>query len=143
MAPRYNSFQNLPPEVADRLRKRIIVGRDKYSKNIPKGTSIEERRDPEYTEEELTDIIRAFTIFNDAVRRGLPNQLYQMLAKTLDSCIGERAYAAHLIWYAHEDEGQMAKEAAQGFADTVKKEIDKRSKWHQGQFDREYFLGKE
>lgn len=121
----YQGFQDLPPEIAEILKKKIVEG--------------EECKSPDYTKEKLEQIVNAFNLFNNAVKRGLPNQLYQMMVKTLDTEIAQRAYAANAIWYAHEGD-ELAKGAIQEFADRLKAEIDKRVDWDNEQFHREYFL---
>jgi len=147
MKTRYNSFENLPSEVAERLRKRIVEGEEKYRPKIPEGASVEERfsiisdscKNPDYTEEELERIVDAFTIFNSAVQKGIPNDLYEMLVKALDTEIAQKAYAAGAVWYAHEGDG-VAKEAVQRFANNIKAKIDRRADWNEERFHKEYFL---
>ena len=149
MAPKYHSFQDLPTEVADRLKVRIVEGEQRQYPATPEDATMDERmadhveafKNPDYTEEQLASIVDAFTVFNTAVKRGLPNQLYQMMARTLDTEIAQRAHAAGTIWYAHEDDGSMAKEQIQRFVDMVEAEIDKRADWKEEEFHREYFLG--
>ena len=92
MAPKYHSFQDLPTEVADRLKVRIVEGEQRQYPATPEDATMDERmadhveafKNPDYTEEQLASIVDAFTVFNTAVKRGLPNQLYQMMARTLD-----------------------------------------------------------
>ncbi len=146
MTIKYHGFQDLPVEVAERLKTRIIEGERKQYPVIRKDASIDEiicaqreaERNPDYTEEELVAIIDAFMIFNTAVKRGLPNQLYQMLARSLDTTIAQIAYAARAIWNAH-DGCDLAKYYVQELADELKAEIDKRADWSEEQFTREYW----
>lgn len=148
MVLKYVAFQNLPSSVARRLEKRIVEGTDHLE--LPEDASTTERArlidesfaNPEYTEAQLTEIADAFTTLNNAVRDGLPNQLYTMFARALDKEFAQRAHAAGAIWYAHEDDGRMAKEAVQKFADNVKRAIDRRADWEEERFHKEYFLGR-
>lgn len=150
MTIKYRSFQDLPLDVTKKLKKRMVEGGNRQYPAIPEDASMDERmcvhreafRDPDYTKEELEKIVEAFILFNNAVKRGLPNQLYLMMTQTLDSEIAQRAHAANTIWYAHEDDGGMAKEAVQKFADEVKAEIDRRTDWDTEQFHKEYLLGR-
>jgi hypothetical protein len=145
MEKKYTGFQDLPKEVTERLEKRIAeaIPRPK----IPEGTSTEEAirliklhvQDRDYSERELEEIVDAFNIFNNAVLKGLPNQLYQIMVRVLDSEIAKRAYAAYAIWYAHEGI-ELAKKEVQSFADRIKAEINKRAEWTEDQFHDEYFL---
>ena len=138
MSEKYQSFKDLPPEVAERLRKKLVEegGSKAYMKSIrEQGIA-----GPDYTEEELSDIVDAFNTVNLAVMRGLPNQLYQMLARAVDSELARKAYAKRLIWLAHEDDDQ-AEQHLQAFARCVRAAIDKRGdEWD---FNGEYFLHKE
>jgi len=143
---KYSGFEDLPAEVAERLKRQIISGKrvcTQISKDAtPQEISdafLEDTKNPDYNYKQLAQIVDAFTLFNNAVGRGLPNQLYQMLAQTLDSDIAKVAYAAHIIWYAHEG-SKSAKEALREFTNLVKAEIDKRAGWTEEQFDKEYFL---
>jgi hypothetical protein len=150
MPTKYRSFQDLPTVIAKRLKARIVEGSARRGPAIPEDDSMDERirahrgafRDPDYDEDQLAAIVDAFVLFNNAVKRGLPNQLYQMMARALDTEIAGRAYAANAIWYAHEG-GDLAKDYVQAFADEVKAEIDKRARWGQERFHREYFLDRE
>lgn len=147
MNPKYQSFEDLPSDVADRLKGRLGEGGQRQSPNLPENATREEviashRRaygNPDYTEEQLAAIVDAFNIFNSAVKRGLPDQLYQMMARVLDSPLAMQAYAARAVWYAHEG-GDLAKDSVQEFADEVKAEIDRREGWDEEQFHEEYFL---
>lgn len=147
MERKYTGFKDLPIEVAQRLEKRIEEGRRKLK--IPRGISTEEAirlvqinvQDKDYSEKELEEIIDAFNVFNNATSKGLPNQLYQMIVKSLDVSLAGKAYAAHSIWYAHEGE-ELAKVQIQEFANFVKSEIDKRKDWDEEDFHKEYFLNR-
>lgn len=127
----YHGFQDLPTEIAEKLKKRIVAGEEWDTVSAPR-----------YTQKELERIIDAFTLFNNAVKKGLPNQIYQMMVKSLDAEIAQKTYAASAIWYAHEGD-ELAKEAVQNFADKLKAEINKRVNWNNKQFHKEYFLSKE
>ena len=145
MEGRYSGFKDLPADVAKRLEKRIADAMPKLK--IPKDVPIEEsmrlieehHRDRIYSEKELEEIVDAFSVFNNAVLKGLPNQLYGVMIKTLDSKIGRMAYASYAIWCAYEGE-ESAKEEVQSFADWIKAEIDRRAGWTTGQFNDEYCL---
>jgi len=149
MPVEYAGFQDLPLEVVKRLKERIIQSEEKRFPDIPKHASMKERirilqeacKNPNYTEKQLDEIVAAFMVFNNAVQGGLPNQLYHMMTKTLDTSIAQKAHAANAIWYAHEGDG-LAKEAIQRFADGVKEQIDKRTAWNEEQFHKEYFLNR-
>ena len=149
MKMKYQSFQDLPPDVAEMLKKRLVDGETKYKPRIPEDASLEEKIrihqeaciDPSYMQEELEQIVDGFILFNNAVRKGLPNQLYQMMTTTLNMDIAMRAYAAFIIWYAHDGE-KSAKNTARQFAKYVIEEIDKRADWDEGQFHDEHFLNR-
>jgi len=149
MEKKYRSFQDLSAEVVERLKKRIVEGEERYRIKVPKNASVKEFiqviqaevRDPNYSGEELEKIVDAFTLFNGVVIKGLPNQLYQMMVKVLDTDIALRAYATHAIWYAHEGD-ELAKDQIQAFADRLKREIDKRVDWDEEEFHREYYLNR-
>lgn len=146
----YDSFQDLPPAVAEKLKDRLWEGDQQHYPSIPEDATLDERmaahseafRNPVYTEEQLEAIADAFTVFNNAVKRGLPNQLYQMMARVLDTEIAQRAHAAHAIWYAHEG-GDLAKDHVRAFSKRVQAEINRREDWEEEQFHREYFLKRE
>ena len=95
---------------------------------------------PDYTEEELNKIIDAFCVFQKAVKRGLPNQLFEMLYRAMDAEFGRKAYAAYILWCTYEDDGAWAKEAIQSFANDVKAEIGRRAGWSTEQHNKEYRL---
>lgn len=150
MSKKYQSFKDLPPEVAERLRMLIVAGQKSAFPQMREDASIDERmlayneamKNPEYTEKQLVDLVEAFTLVNNAVERGLPNQLYDMFARALDPVLVEIAYKKHLIWYGHEGDGTQAKCEAKQFSDEVKKEIDKRAYWDEEQFQEEHQLNK-
>ena len=150
MAPKYRSFEDLPTEVAERFKNQIVKGEERQYPSISKDASMDEimlagtayqetLKNPNYTEKQLEKIVDAFTILNTAVKKGLPNQLYQMIVKTIDPVISKKAYESHAIWYAHED-GDYAKDRVQEFADEVKAKIDERKDWDLKQFHMEYLL---
>lgn len=128
-------FESLKPAVAEKLKGKLIAGDRKCSKEAREASY----EDPEYTEAELLEIVESFTKFNNAVKRGLPNELYRMMTRLLAPDLAERAHASAAIWDAHED-AEEAKVQAQRFADAVKAEIDKRKDWDVEQFYRERFL---
>ena len=145
MEERYQGFQDLPIDIAQRLERKITEARPRLE--IPEGTSAEEAmrliqeqvKNRNYSERELEEIVNAFNVFNNAVVSGLPNQLYQIMIRALNSEIGRRAYAANAIWYAHEGR-ELAKEEVQSFANWIKAQIDSRVDWTEDQFDEEYLL---
>ena len=150
MAPKYHSFEDLPTEVAERFKTQIVKCEERPCPPISDNASIDEImlagtayqetfKNPDYTEEQLEKTVDAFTILNTPVKRGFPNQLYQMIVKTLDPERSKKAYESHAIWYAHEG-GDLAKNQAQEFTDKVKAEIDERKEWGLKQFHIGYFL---
>ena len=142
MGGRHRGFQDLPTEVAQRLERRIIDGTRRGE--IPESASTEEairliyrhHEDKDYSERELEEIVDAFNAFNNAVRRGLPNQLYQTMIKALNFEIGREAYAAYAVWFAHEGP-EYAKEEAQLFANWIKNQVDERAEWDEERFHAE------
>lgn len=131
MATKYQSFKDLPLEVAERLKRLIIAGEEAYHRS---GFT-----DPSYTEEELSEITKAFSLFNNAAKKGLPNQLYEMLARILSDGLVTKSYKLKMIWHAHGDP-ESVQELVQAVADEIKSEIDKRENWDEEQFHEEYLL---
>ena len=43
MAPKYHGFQDLPPEVAERLKERIWQGEQRECPDIPEDATMDER----------------------------------------------------------------------------------------------------
>lgn len=146
MGKKYLGFKDLPPDVAERLRLKIlenkIIPPDLPDLSSPDDMSrfSQEIKDPKYTQSDLIKIIEAFSRFNNAVQRGLPNQLYEMFFKTLDSNFGRLAYAAYLLWCTYEDRGETAKQMVKEFAEQMNTEIDKRSGWSLERHNKEYRL---
>ncbi len=87
----------------------------------------------EWTEDELNQIVDAFTKFNLAIRQGIPKALFNMLAKRADVGLAEETYKNHAIWYAHEGI-EFATESVRDFSHKVIKEIKKTKNWQPQQY---------
>ena len=128
---KFKSFEKLPPELAEELKQKLIAGdRKSYE---------EDERKPEYTPEQLKAIVDGFVTFNNAVRNGLPDDLYGMFSRQLDSAIAIRAHREMLVWLAHEG-GDQPKQRARQFAERVEAEVDERADWDEEKFHEEKFL---
>jgi|SRR3989344_8878042 len=142
MERKYSTFTDLPPEVVKRLKKRLNDAESEH--RLPENPPPQDferylqecRKDRSYSEGELEQIVDSFVRFNNAVMGGLPNQIYQMMIKSLDVDLAKRAYAAYLIWCGYEGI-DTAKDFVKGFADMVNGELDKRANWSLDDFNRE------
>ena len=73
---KYSGFEDLPAEVAERLKRQIISGKrvcTQISKDAtPQEISdafLEDTKNPDYNYKQLAQIVDAFTLFNNAVGR--------------------------------------------------------------------------
>lgn len=105
MTTRYNSFQDLPIKVAEHLEKIMIDGKKKIGFKIPENSSMEDQirivqnscADPDYSQQELEQIAEAFVLVDNAVQKGLPNQLYQMIVERLDIDTAQKSLVKYAI----------------------------------------------
>ncbi len=132
----YHGFGKLPPKLAQKLAAQIKRGYHQGQYHV----RAEQQPAPYYTERELEAIVEAFTLFNNVVQRGLPDQLYELFARSLDSKISCISYAKNLIWLAHERDGQ-AEDETKAFARKVLREIKKRKSWSDKAIHLEYLGG--
>ena len=112
MEKTYKSFHDLPSELTRKLKEKIVNAEESLLPEIPVDASLQQRmeihreafKSPTYTEHQLFEIVDAFITCNTAINRGLPNELYQIFVRALDTQIAVEAHAANAVWYAHEGE---------------------------------------
>jgi len=124
----YEAFKDLPEYISRRLKQELA-----YLKDYKCGKA------EKYSLNELLELADAWIKVNNAIGRGLPNQFYDHLIRTMDSDMAKDAFKKWIFWYGHEGIN-FVKEKVNEIANELKMELDKRKDWDEEDFHKEYYL---
>ena len=103
---KYTAFENLPHNITRKLKKLMLKARENSFST------------PKFTEEELFEITKLFCKVNNVIIHGIPNQLYDMFSRQMDSAIAVESSKKHFIWYGHKGEIELNR-AIKDFMDYI------------------------
>lgn len=117
--------QKLKPELVTKLRELFSLAN---TEQADKG---------HWEDAEILEIVNNFIKFRLALKRIIPNELFEMLAKHGDVSLAEETYKKYLIWCGHEGSSEVNSHLKY-FMKEITDELKKRKNWTTQQFDDEY-----